>query len=416
MSGTAIGAQRTCTVLGLAPAKVYQFQLVPFRGTLDVNAVFGALSNKVSGTTATMAPVVTNPGTVADLAVTGVTDASVTLSFTEVTGGIGLPASYDVRYAAGPLSWGSATVVANGSCKVVMTGTAIGAKRSCAVLGLAPATRYEFEVVAFRGALNVDAVFGGLSNVASGTTAAGAAPPPPPPPLPPPPVGGLFPNEPVGFTVLEENTWESGLLGTWFRKFTSADRPITIVPISDSPLGEGRALELGFNAGHVGGGGTELEYNIPVALRPREMFVGYYVQVNSAWQGHNSGINKMVYLDDGGASFSAMWYEMFGSGASPLGLYVVNQSGGSPAGIHENVTPVNFTRGVWHKVEIYQKQGLPGIVRVWVDGILAIDRSDVFTRDAAIGMVTISGIWGGVGDSKTQFDYMRFDHIRISGR
>jgi hypothetical protein len=31
-------------------------------------------------------------------------------------------------------------------------------------------------------------------------------------------------------------------------------------------------------------------------------------------------------------------------------------------------------------------------------------------------MVTISGIWGGVGDSKTQFDYMRFDHIRISGR
>jgi hypothetical protein len=146
------------------------------------------------------------------------------------------------------------------------------------------------------------------------------------------------------------------------------------------------------------------------------MFVGYYVQVNSAWQGHNSGINKMVYLDDGGSTFSAMWYEMFGSGASPLGLYVVNQSGGSPAGIHENVTPVNFTRGVWHKVEIYQKQGLPGIVRVWVDGILAIDRSDVFTRDAAIGMVTISGIWGGVGDSKTQFDYMRFDHIRISGR
>ena len=146
------------------------------------------------------------------------------------------------------------------------------------------------------------------------------------------------------------------------------------------------------------------------------MFVGYYVQVNSNWQGHSSGINKMVYLDDGGASFSAMWYEMFGSGSSPLGLYVVNQSGSGPAGMHENVQAVNFTRGVWHKVEIYQKQGSPGIIRVWVDGILAIDRSDVFTRDAAIGMVTISGIWGGIGDSKNQFDYMRFDHIRISGR
>ena len=233
--------------------------------------------------------------------------------------------------------------------------------------------------------------------------------------LPPPPTN-LFPNEPSGMTLIQESTWETGLLGSWFRKFTSTDKPITIVPITDSPLGEGQALEIGYLAGHQGGGGTELEYDIPTLLQPREMFVGYYVQVSSNWQGHSSAINKMVYLDDGGASFSAMWYEMFGSGSQPLGLYVVNQSGSGPAGIHENVQAVNFTRGVWHKVEIYQKQGSPGIVRVWVDGVLAIDRSDVFTRDAAIGMVTISGIWGGIGDTKAHFDYMRFDHIRISGR
>ena len=125
----------------------------------------------------------------------------------------------------------------------------------------------------------------------------------------------------------------------------------------------------------------------------------------------------MIFLADGGSSgFSAMWYEMFGSGSSPLGLYVVNQSGGSPGGMHENVTPVDFTRGVWHKVEIYQKQGQPGIVRVWVDDVLAIDRSDVFTRNAPIDAVAISGIWGGVGDSKQQLDYMRFDRIHVSVR
>jgi len=233
--------------------------------------------------------------------------------------------------------------------------------------------------------------------------------------LPPPPTN-LYPNEPSGLTVIKEDNWEAGLLGAWFRKFTSADKPITIVPITDSPLGQGQALEIGFLAGHQGGGGTELEYDIPTLLQPREMFVGYYVQVSSNWQGHSSGINKMVYLDDGGSSFSAMWYEMFGSGSSPLGLYIVNQSGSGPSGMHENIQAVNFTRGVWHKVEIYQKQGSPGIIRVWVDGILATDRSDVFTRDAAIGMVTISGIWGGIGDTKQHFDYMRFDHIRISGR
>jgi Bacterial Ig domain len=225
-----------------------------------------------------------------------------------------------------------------------------------------------------------------------------------------------WPHEPSGFVPTEETGWESGTLGNWYRIFQSVDKPITVKSIANSPLGESKALEIGYQAGHVGGGGTELRYDIPAALRRNEIFVGYHVQVNSQWQGHTSAINKMLYLHDGGDSFSAMWYEMFGSGSSPLGLYVVNQSGGTPAGIHENLTPVTFARGQWHKVEIYQKQGAAnnGIVRVWVNGVLAINRSDVDTKAAPIDNLTISGIWGGVGDSKDQADYMRFDRIRIS--
>jgi len=44
------------------------------------------------------------------------------------------------------------------------------------VLGLGAGVAYQFQLVAFRGTLNVDAVFGGLSNVASGTTTASSAP------------------------------------------------------------------------------------------------------------------------------------------------------------------------------------------------------------------------------------------------
>jgi hypothetical protein len=51
-----------------------------------------------------------------------------------------------------------------------VAGIAFGAKRTCTVLGLAPVTGYQFQLVAFRGTLNVDAVFGGFSNVVSGTT------------------------------------------------------------------------------------------------------------------------------------------------------------------------------------------------------------------------------------------------------
>ena len=225
--------------------------------------------------------------------------------------------------------------------------------------------------------------------------------------------GSLWTNEPAGFTVIEETGWESGTLGNWSRIFTSADKPITVGDITNSLISESKALQIDFPAGHVGGGGTELRFDIPSASRKNEIYVGFYVQVNPQWQGHSSGINKMVYLHDGGTTFSAMWYEMFGSGSNPLDLYVVNQSG-TGGGFHENVNQVTFNRGQWHKVEIYQKQGSPATVRVWVDGVLAIDRSDVTTKSTPVDNVTISGIWGGVGDTKNQADYMRFDRIRIS--
>ncbi len=140
-------------------------------------ATITATSEGYSGSAAVVvAAPVTNPGAVTNLTVAAVTANSVTLSFTEVTNGAGQAASYDIRWAAGTLSWPSATSVAQGSCSVPVAGTAIGASRSCTVLGLASGTGYQFQLVAFRGTMNVDAVYGGLSNVASGTTTSSLAP------------------------------------------------------------------------------------------------------------------------------------------------------------------------------------------------------------------------------------------------
>jgi len=114
---------------------------------------------------------------VTDLSVTGVTDSSVTLAFTEVSDGTGQPASYDIRSAVAPLSWGSAASVGRGTCTTPVAGSAIGARRTCTVLGLAGGTSYQFQLVAFRGPLTgPGTVFGGLSNVASGTTGLSSAP------------------------------------------------------------------------------------------------------------------------------------------------------------------------------------------------------------------------------------------------
>jgi uncharacterized protein YjdB len=142
-------------------------------------ATVTAMSEGRSGTaaiTVTTPPPPATPGTVTDLTVASVTDNSVTLSFAEVSDGTGLPARYDVRWAAGSMSWSTAPEVTQGTCSVPMAGTAIGARRSCTVLGLASGTVYQFQLVAFRGTLNLNAVFGGLSAVASGTTVSSTAP------------------------------------------------------------------------------------------------------------------------------------------------------------------------------------------------------------------------------------------------
>src|SRR5206468_12265934 len=44
------------------------------------------------------------------------------------------------------------------------------------ILGISAGTGYQVQLISFRGTLNVDAVFGALSNVASGTTSASTAP------------------------------------------------------------------------------------------------------------------------------------------------------------------------------------------------------------------------------------------------
>jgi hypothetical protein len=140
-------------------------------GVAAGTATITATSEGQSATaTITVTASATPPGTVTDLAVASVTVSSATLTFTEVNDGTGQPASYYMRYAVGTISWGLATEVGP------IAGTAIGAKRSYTVTGLAASTSYQFQIVAFRGTPNVNAVFGALSNVASGTTAASAAP------------------------------------------------------------------------------------------------------------------------------------------------------------------------------------------------------------------------------------------------
>src|SRR5258705_51519 len=175
-SGNAL-AGRVVTWASSAPAVAAVNGSGLVTGVTAGAATITATSEGQSGSAAvTITAAVTNPALVSDLAVASVTANGLTLAFTEVNDGTGQPAKYDIRYAAGTIAFGAATDVTQGTCVRPVLGSAIGARRTCTILGLSAGTSYQVQLVSYRGILDSNAVFGPLSNVASGTTAASTAP------------------------------------------------------------------------------------------------------------------------------------------------------------------------------------------------------------------------------------------------
>src|SRR5213080_4581855 len=498
LAGSAIGAKRTCTVLGLSRTTAYGFQLIAFRGTLNVNAVFGGLSNVATGSTpapapvasvavspatlsqnpgatqqfvATLkdasgnvlagrtmtwtssnaaiaavngsgletavaagsatvtatsggitgtasvtvtAPVITKPGTVVDLAVAGVTDTSATLSFTEVNDGTGSPASYDVRSAVGPLSWGSAPAVTRGVCATPLAGKAIGGKRTCTVLGLSPATAYGFQLIAFRGTLNVNAVFGSLSNSASGTTATGQAQQPQPPQQPQQPQpapSGTWPHEPSGASVIGDQGFNSLTTGDGWTIADNTSGLGSVVSDGTAPFSPTGVLQYLYPVGFTGGTGPAAEWHGLPGLS--QVFVGMWWKVSNPWQGHASNVNKIAFLFPG--SGGDMYIAMYGTPGGPYELKVIPQFPGLPSNwLEPNVAHVPVQLGTWHRIEwLINYNG--GVVQWWLDGQLVGSYTGVPFPSGAMTEFKMSSTWGGIGGSKSEDDYYWFDHVHVSG-
>jgi hypothetical protein len=498
LAGTSIGAKRTCTVLGLAAATGYQFQLVAFRGTLGVNAVFGALSNVASGTTAAAtAPVVasvtvspasasltvgatqqfaailkdavgntltgqaiswvssapavatvsgsglatgvaagtatisatsggvtgtgavtvtaTQPGTVTDLAVAGVTASSVTLAFTEVNDGTGQPASYDIRSAPGTLVWGAATDVAQGTCAVPLAGTSIGAKRTCTVLGLAAATGYQFQLVALRGTLGVNAVFGALSNVVSATSggvSGSAALTVNPDPAP----GTAWPNEPAGFTTVTDYrlgtdataaTYDPLSLGSsgWSVQWNPVGNgTVAVDPTAPVPSA---VYQVMYPSGWIDGSAPST-LNSPM-FNNAQVYVGWWWKPSNPWQTDPSGTNKIAFLWAGNVEMfiSMHWF------GSYYALEVGQEMRNAGAGNYDpNITTTPITLGQWHRIEWYAN-ATSGAMEVWLDGVLQTRVTPGFP--GAFTMFQLSPTWGGCcGNTKSETDYYWYNYAHVS--
>jgi len=107
------------------------------------------------------------PARIDDLRIVLIGAGRLEVQWTGVNDGTGLPAKYDVRVAPSPLllngGWGQATD------SRPTPGSAVGASFRYSVGQLEPGRTYDIQVIAHRGTMNQDAIYGQLSNVVSGT-------------------------------------------------------------------------------------------------------------------------------------------------------------------------------------------------------------------------------------------------------
>jgi uncharacterized protein YjdB len=501
VSGTALtGHAVTWTSSNNAVATVSDSGLVTAIAAGSATVTATSDGNSGTATITVTAPVITAPGKVSDLAVAAVTTNSATLSFTEVTGGTGLPASYLVRFARVLRSWHSATEVALGTCKAPVAGTAIGATRTCTVTGLAASTGYQFQLVAFRGTLDVNAVFGARSNVASGATVATA-----PTPVatvavspanaslalgetqifaatlkdstgntltgrpvtwassntgiatvsdnglvtavavgsatvtatsegssgtttitvsvvapPPPPTGGSWPNEPAGFTVLTDEPFDALVENGWRQVQRQATNGSGLFLTADAtaPLSASSVLEFKYAPGYTGGSEPGVEYYNP-GTPVKETYFSFWWKPSSPWQNHGgSGVNKLAFLFP---SAGCIYIMMYGEGGS-FTMQVEPEFGGDVRRLAPNRTATPVVLGQWHRIEWYVKysssdSSRDGVTRWWLDGVLQGEYQDLLMPgDAGFSEYQLAPTWGGIDGSKTETDYYRYDHARISKR
>ena len=218
--------------------------------------------------------------------------------------------------------------------------------------------------------------------VVSGTTAPAPAPAP---------TGA---NEPSGMTLLTErpfNCSNTTICETdWW---TSGN--LTIVQDASAPKSASNVGQFTYPAGFVGGSGPGTE-EFDFSAQKATLYVSTWIRFDPNWQGHETGINKLLHFFINGLNRVVISAE--GSGSNPLlptwrlqGLAAPYFDGVSQTSTDVNLRPnvdatIRIIRGVWQRYEAVLIANTPGVadgsLQLWIDGAKVLNYAGIMFADA----------------------------------
>lgn len=384
----------TLMVRVVVPAVIGTYQLRLVRST-------GAIVSRALVLDTALSVVATTPSPVT-LSVIGSSATSVTLAWTAPDDGTGAAANIALRWTTGPLIWGAIAT------ELAVPGTTVGAMQSVQVTGLVSGVAYQVQAIPYRGTLNVNAVFGPLSNVVTGTTGTIVILPPPPPPSPPPPTTGLWANEPAGWTTMTDFAFDNYTSGGWH---TNPGPTIAIDPTA--PASPPNVAQWFYPAGFGAGSSPGTVY-FPATMK--DHYVGYYFKYSNPYSNQAVGTKQWYPASSVGSN-----YFMLFASDSKLWMYVqADGAHGSSYNLSSNVSNPTITLGVWHKLEILQRypsssSATDGVFRWWIDGVLCGNYPNVtWNVNSIYDEVRFVPVWGGVGGAVGFNSFWWVDHVHLS--
>jgi len=236
-------------------------------------------------------------------------------------------------------------------------------------------------------------------------------------------------NEPPGFKALTDYSCEHlprelndktpapGEPKGW-SKF--AKETVTIVDDPAAPLSPPKVIQYLYRKGHKAGYGTG---SLWFPLNHNEIYIGMYMKVSPNWQQTDAGLTKLFYIfQRKGDNRQAFFPCLRGMTGEVLHIGISNEAGDNGKWWNQNKANIPIELDRWHKIEWYFKKASAegaddGVVKWWIDGQLAAEHTGAKTRAQNFSEFQWNAVWGGSGPTpKLHDDYLRWDHVYISGK
>lgn len=244
---------------------------------------------------------------------------------------------------------------------------------------------------------------------------------------------GSWPNEPAGFSVKVDCAFSDSLCPPLWNAYNTA----TYQTIDSAPFSPSKVFNTYLSAGSSTGNG-QWGLNLPNA---KELYLGTWWSTNVDFVGLCNNGNKMLSFGsatDGDNSF-LFWQGFPGSLGNITWLNQTNSSNahvdgwdGDASGLSGVIQPtvnpsaahVRAGSG-WHRLEVYLKSSTTltsrdGILRVWVDGSLVINVTNMNKAPHGLEDFQINHTWDGSyclvapqRDMSKRWDHY-WDHLRVS--